>query len=119
MNRVSFERPVKKREEERKKQLWKEKMRRRRLSAKKAEARRIAMERSKKKRGKEKRQRAREDRVDGEDGSEGWGVDILGYLWPKPNLEEKKSSQRSSGKLVVESPGVTALQLAFQPDFVA
>ena len=92
MNRVSFERPVKKREE-RKKQLWKEKMRRRRLSAKKAEARRIAMERSKK-RGKEKRQRAREDRVDGEGGSDGWGIDILGYLWPKPNLEEKKSSQR-------------------------
>ena len=27
-------------------------------------------------------------------GSDGWGVDILGYLWPKPNLEEKKSSQR-------------------------
>ena len=53
------------------------------------------MERSKMKRGKEKRQKARaEDRVDGEDGSEGWGVDILGYLWPKPNLEEKKSSQR-------------------------
>ena len=82
-------------EEERKKQLWKEKMRRRRLSAKKAEARRIAMERSKKKRGKEKRQKARaEDRVDSEDGSEGWGIDILGYLWPKPNLEEKRSSQR-------------------------
>ena len=81
-------------EEERKKRLWKEKMRRRRLSAKKAEARSIAMERSKKKMEKEKRQRAREDRVDGEDGSEGWGIDILGYLWPKPNLEEKKSSQR-------------------------
>ena len=80
-------------EEERKKRLWKEKLRRRRLSAKKAEARRIAMERSKK-RGKEKGQRAREDRVDGENGSEGWGVDILGYLWPKPNLKEKKSSQR-------------------------
>ena len=94
MNRVSFERPVKKREEERKKRLWKEKLRRRRLSAKKAEARRIAMER-RKKRGKEKRQRAKEDSLDGEeDGSEGWGIDILGYLWPKPNLEEKKSSQR-------------------------
>ena len=81
-------------EEERKKQLWKEKMRRRRLSAKKAEARRIAMERSEKKMEKEKRQKAREDQVDGEDGSEGWGIDILGYLWPKPNLEEKKGSQR-------------------------
>ena len=77
-------------EKERKK-LWKEKLRRRRLSAKKAEARRMAMERSKK-RGKEKRQRAREDRVDSEDGSEGWGIDILGYLWPKQNLKEKKSS---------------------------
>ena len=64
------------------------------MSAKKAEARRIAMERSEKKMEKEKRQKAREDQVDGEDGSEGWGIDILGYLWPKPNLEEKKSSQR-------------------------
>ena len=81
-------------EEERKKRLWKEKMRRRRLSAKKAEARRMAMERSKKKRGKEKRQKAREDRVDSEDGSGGWGIDILGYLLSKPNLKEKKSSQR-------------------------
>ena len=64
------------------------------MNKRKEETRRLAIERSKKsKRREEMRQRSRKDE-ELEDDSDGWGIDILGFLWPDQKAEEQKSTQR-------------------------
>ena len=59
------------------------------MNKRKEETRRLAIERSEKsKRREEMRQRSRKDE-ELEDDSDGWGIDILGFLWPEQNDEEK------------------------------
>ena len=81
---------------------------------KKEEARRIAIERSKKiKRREEMLRRSRKEK-EPEDGSDGWGIDILGFLWPEEeNGEEKKSLQR---RLEVEERADIASDRIFVSD---
>ena len=64
------------------------------MNKRKEETRRLAIERSEKsKRREEMRQRSRKDE-ELEDDSDGWGIDILGFLWPEQKAEEQKSTQR-------------------------
>lgn len=121
LNGILFKSAAEKKEEEerrvmeRKKRLWKEKSRRRRLNKKKKEgARRIAIERSKKiKRREEMLRRSRKEK-EPKDGSDGWGIDILGFLWPEEDTgEEKKSLQR---RLEVEERADIASDRIFVSD---
>ena len=84
------------------------------MNKKKAETRRLAIERSKKsKRIEEMRQRSRKEKELEEDSSDGWGIDILGYLWPKENGDETKSMER---RLEVEERADIASDRIFVSD---
>ena len=94
--------------------MWREKLKRRRLNKKKADMRRIDLERRRENRRKEELRQKERDDVDVEDGSDGWwGIDILGFLWPKQNSEEKKSTQR---RLEVEERADIASDRIFVSD---
>ena len=74
--------------------------------------RRIDLERRRENRRKEELRQ--KEHIDVEDGSDGWwGIDILGFLWPKQNSEEKKSTQR---RLEVEERADIASDRIFVSD---
>ena len=84
------------------------------MNKKKAETRRLAIKRSREsKRRKEEMQKRRRKEKELEDGNEGWGIDILGFLWPEQNGDEKKSMQR---RLEVEERADIASDRIFVSD---
>ena len=64
------------------------------MNKKKAETRRLAIKRSRESKRREQMRKRRRKEKELEDGSEGWGIDILGFLWPEKNSEKKKSMKR-------------------------
>ena len=59
------------------------------------------------------RERRRRKEQELEDSSDGWGIDILGFLWPEPNVDEKKSMER---RLEVEERADIASDRIFVSD---
>ena len=83
------------------------------MNKKKAETRRLAIERSRESKRREQLRKRRRKEKELEDGSEGWGIDILGFLWPEQNGDEKKSMQR---RLEVEERADIASDRIFVSD---
>ena len=83
------------------------------MNKKKAETRRLAIERSRESKRREQMRKRRRKEKEFEDASEGWGIDILGFLWPEQNGDEKKSMQR---RLEVEERADIASDRIFVSD---